>query len=249
MNVLRYFILLAYNGSPFHGWQIQPNAISVQEVLNNAISTLLGEKINLVGCGRTDTGVHAKQFVAHFDTEKQNLEADKLTVKLNAFLPKEIVISRIAKVSADAHARFDATERTYTYHIHFGKNPFAFDFHLLIHYSLNVDKMNEAANKLLDYTDFTSFSKKHTDTKSNDCKVTFARWEKDGDKLVFTITANRFLRNMVRSIVGTLLDVGKGKITISEFCKIIEAKNRCKAKVSVAANALFLEQIKYPYSF
>lgn len=249
MNVSRYFILLAYNGSIFHGWQIQPNAISVQELLNKAISTLLGEKINLVGCGRTDTGVHAKQFVAHFDTEKKNLDEDKLTVKLNAFLPKEVVIFRIAKVLADAHARFDATERTYTYHINLGKNPFAFHFHLLIHYPLNVDKMNEAASKLIDYTDFTSFSKVHTDTKNNNCKITFAQWKQDGDKLVFTITANRFLRNMVRSIVGTLLEVGKEKITVDKFCKIIEAKNRCEAKVSVAANALFLENITYPYLF
>lgn len=247
MELFRYFMVLEYNGSDFHGWQIQPNAITIQEILNHAISMLIKEKINIIGCGRTDTGVHAKKFVAHFDTQKNIENTKQLAFKLNAFLPKKIAILRIVPMPNNAHSRFDATKRTYKYYINTNKDPFDLNFSLQINYNLNIDKMNKAAEMLLKYTDFTSFSKKHTDTKTNNCEIYFAKWKQKNNKIIFTITANRFLRNMVRSIVGTLLEVGKEKITIQDFCEIIEAKNRCKAKLSVVAHALFLYDIEYPY--
>lgn len=244
----RYFIKLDYNGSVFHGWQIQPNATTVQEWINNALSKILRESINVVGCGRTDTGVHAKNFIAHFDSEKNNLNTlENLVYKLNRFLPKEIVIHNIIPVHSDAHARFDAISRTYKYYITKSKDPFLHMYHHKLNGQINVELMNQAAEKLFAYTDFTSFSKVDTDVKTNNCKIMNAEWEAKGEKLIFTIKADRFLRNMVRAIVGTLLDVGKEKISLDEFCSIIEAKDRGKAGSSAPGNALFLEEVNYDY--
>ncbi len=242
----RYFIYLAYNGTNFHGWQIQPNGISVQETLERAFSLLLGEAIAVTGAGRTDTGVHAKLMVAHFDVSQPVIDIQSLVGKLNSFLPKDIVIKKIELVPNDKHARFDAVSRTYEYHVCTTKNPFCYHFSYRLFESINFEVMNEAAERLHQYTDFTSFSKLHTDVKTNNCKIKFAEWkQKSDDEWVFTIEADRFLRNMVRAIVGTLLEVGKGKISVNDFCKIIENKNRCKAGSSVPANGLFLVDVKY----
>ncbi len=246
----RYFIKLDYNGSAFHGWQIQPNAITVQEWINNALSKILNEKINVVGCGRTDTGVHAHNFIAHFDSNKDKLHLENnLVYKLNRFVPKEIFIYKISKMNSEAHSRFDATSRTYKYYISKKKDPFLHMYTLLKKVKLDVEQMDEATKKLFNYTDFTSFSKVDTDTKTNNCKIMEAFWEDNEDQLIFTIKADRFLRNMVRAIVGTLLDIGKGKTSINDFCKIIETKDRSKAGSSAPAHALFFEDISYPYNF
>ncbi len=244
----RYFLELAYNGLRYHGWQIQPNAITVQQVLNDCISKMLRENINVVGCGRTDTGVHASYFVAHFDCTNENLDCDRFCHKLNRFLPKDIAVFSLQKVESEVHSRFSAKSRTYEYHIITQKSPFIFDYALLIPYELDFQKMNEAAATLFDYVDFTSFSKLHTDVKTNNCKVSFAKWEWKTDKWVFTIKADRFLRNMVRAIVGTLIEVGEGKLTVDGFKKIIEQKDRSKAGTSAPAHALYLMDIKYPES-
>jgi tRNA pseudouridine38-40 synthase len=245
---MRYFVELSYNGTPFSGWQRQPKQITVQEVLEDAFSLLLKNKIELTGCGRTDTGVHAKQYFAHFDCEKLLSDSfcDKLKHRLNAFLPKEIVIHKIFKVDDDFHARFSALERTYKYYVAISKNPFHLHSYR-VYEKLDVEAMNIAATLLLEHKDFTSFSKLHTDVNNNLCDVKVAFWEQQDELLVFTITANRFLRNMVRAIVGTLLLVGKGKISIEDFQNIIHQKNRCKAGVSVPAGALFLERVNYDY--
>jgi len=244
---MRYFLRLAYNGENYCGWQMQPNAVTVQETLNNALSLLLKENINLIGAGRTDTGVHAKEFYAHFDTEKQYTEEERnqLIDRLNSFLPQDIVIYAIFPVEDTFHARFDAGSRTYKYYVSTQKNPFNTRFTHRVFHSLDVEKMNDACEKLLMYTDFTSFSKVHTQTKTNDCRITHARWFVENDLLVFEITADRFLRNMVRAIVGTLLEVGSGKMTIEAFCHIIEQKDRSLAGVSVPAKALFLDGVGY----
>lgn len=240
----RYFINLSYDGARYHGWQIQPNGISVQEVLNKALSTLLREGIEVTGAGRTDAGVNASLMVAHFDCSKP--ANDNLAYKMNKFLPQDIAIHSIYQVNGEAHARFSATSRTYHYYIITEKSPFepyAYRYPL----PLNFDMMNEAAKTLFDYTDFTSFSKLHTDVKTNNCKVTRAEWKQVSDiKWEFTITADRFLRNMVRAIVGTLIDVGRGAITVEQFKEIIEKKDRCSAGSSVPGNALFLADITYP---
>lgn len=244
---MRYFIKLAFNGLPFVGWQIQPNGDSVQSVLQNALSLLVKESISLTGCGRTDSGVHASMFYAHFDIENSFTEEqwNQLTFKLNAFLPKEIVIYKIFKVSEDLHARFSAIDRTYKYYIDISKDPFRYQMAYRVFDSLDIEAMNLAANWLLQVQDFTSFSKLHTQVNNNNCTVTSAKWQMIDDQLVFEIRANRFLRNMVRAIVGTLLLVGKGSITIEQFKEIISAKNRSKAGISVPAHALFLEKIRY----
>lgn len=248
---MRYFIKLAYNGTSFFGWQRQPEQVSVQEVLENAVSLLLRSEIALTGCGRTDTGVHALQYFAHFDYEMTltEVERERLAFKLNAFLPREIVIFNIYAMPNDAHARFDAVARTYHYHIHLEKDPFAFHFSHRVHETLNVEQMNEAAGILLKTTDFTSFSKVNTQVNNFNCKVTEARWIAEGNRLRFEITADRFLRNMVRAIVGTLLDVGRGKMSLEDFCKSIERKNRSATGSSVPAHALFLENVRYPEKF
>jgi len=244
---MRYFLILDYNGAKFCGWQRQPNQDTVQERIERALSTLLRTNIEIVGAGRTDTGVHARNYVAHFDAEIDNLHTNTdFLYKLNCILPFDINIQRIAQVKPDAHARFDATKRTYKYYITTQKDVFRYP---LTHRAKNLDinKMNEAAAQLMNYTDFTSFSKLNTDVKTNNCTIYEAFWTESDGELTFTITANRFLRNMVRAIVGTLMEVGYGKINVSDFCQIIESKDRSKAGTSAPAQALFLEKIEYPY--
>jgi len=244
---MRYFVYLSYNGTNYHGWQVQPNGISVQEVLEKCVGVLLDENIAITGAGRTDTGVHAAQMVAHFDTEKTIENPTLFVGKLNNFLPKDIAIQKIVPVRADAHARFDALSRTYEYRITQQKNPFLTQLaYQYIHY-LDVPLMNEVANVLFNYIDFTSFSKLHTDVKTNNCKIMRAEWTKNDDMLVFTIQADRFLRNMVRAIVGTLLEVGKGNLSIEQFRDIIEQKNRCSAGNSAPAHGLYLVDVEYPF--
>ena len=243
----RYFIQLNYKGTHYHGWQIQPNAISIQEILNKAFSTILREDIEITGAGRTDTGVHALNYIAHFDSVVQNLHTDdKFLFKINGFLPKDISIIDIIHVSNEAHARFDATTRTYHYYIHQVKDPFLLETSYFMSQTLDIELMNQASKRLFEFEDFTSFSKLHTDVKTNNCKVIKAFWEVDAYKLKFTISADRFLRNMVRAIVGTLLEVGKKKITIDDFIAIIKNKNRSDAGISVPAQGLFLTKITYP---
>jgi len=244
---MRYFLKLAYNGENYFGWQIQPNAVTVQETLNQALSLLLKADINLTGAGRTDTGVHAREFYAHFDTDKQFSEAEQkqLIIRINSFLPLDIAVYDFYPVDDRFHARFDAVSRTYRYYIATEKNPFNTKFSCRVFHSLDIENMNHACEKLLQYTDFTSFSKVHTQTKTNDCHITQARWFYENGLLVFEITADRFLRNMVRAIVGTMLEVGKGKMSVAEFCNVIEQKDRSLAGVSVPAHALFLEKIAY----
>lgn len=243
----RYFIKLSYKGTNYHGWQIQPNAITIQEVLNKAFSTILRESIEITGAGRTDTGVHALNYVAHFDSEQERLTEDgKLLFKINGFLPKDIVVHSIEQVNNEAHARFDAISRTYNYYIHQKKDPFLLESSYFLNQNLDVDLMNKASKLLFDFTDFTSFSKLHTDVKTNNCNITEAFWIFEDHKLFFTITADRFLRNMVRAIVGTLIEIGKHKLSLEDFVKIINNKNRSEAGVSVPAHGLFLTNIKYP---
>lgn len=242
----RYFIYLSYDGTNYHGWQIQPNGISVQEVLMKALSTFLRKPIEVVGAGRTDAGVHARLMVAHFDFDAE-LDCATVVDKLNRLLPPDVAVHRVRRVKSDAHARFDATYRTYKYYITTCKDPFSRAFSWRIFQTLNFEKMNEAAQTLFDYIDFTSFSKLHTDVKTNNCKMMYARWEQIGEhNWVFTIQADRFLRNMVRAVVGTLVEVGKGKLTVEGFRKVIEEKNRCSAGTSVPGNALFLVDVGYP---
>ncbi|NOQ92636.1 MAG: tRNA pseudouridine(38-40) synthase TruA [Flavobacteriaceae bacterium] len=243
---MRYFIELSYNGKMYHGWQIQPNAKSVQEVLENALSLLLGEKIAVIGCGRTDAGVHTSQFFIHFDVSEK-IDAIKFQFKLNAFLPNDIAIHQILIVDNDAHARFDAVYRSYEYRISLGKNPFLVDTTLQVKSKyFDIEKMNKAAKILYEYENFKCFSRSKTDVKTYNCTITNAVWKKEGNLLIFYITANRFLRNMVRAIVGTLLEVGTGKIDLNDFRKIIENKDRTKAGASVKAQGLFLCKIVYP---
>jgi len=245
MSGCRYFIYLSYNGTAYHGWQIQPNGVSVQEVLEKSLSTLLRTETSVTGAGRTDAGVHARLMVAHFDTDI-GINVDDMVKKLNSILPFDIAIHKVIKVKNDAHARFDALSRTYEYHVVTGKNVFRRDFATRIQEPLDWDAMNNAAAMLLSFTDFTSFSKLHTDVKTHLCKITYAKWERSGDEWIFTITADRFLRNMVRAVVGTLFDVGKGKISLDDFKAIVDAKDRCKAGVSVPAQGLYLTDISYP---
>lgn len=241
---MRYFIYLSYDGARYHGWQIQPNGSSVQEVLGKALSTLLHESIEVTGAGRTDAGVNASLMVAHFDTE--HTADNQLAYRLNKFLPQDIAIHKIVPVKPEAHARFSATSRTYHYYVITAKSPFE-PYAYRFPQPLDFDKMNEAAKALFDYIDFTSFSKLHTDVKTNNCRIMAAQWEQVSPiKWKFTITADRFLRNMVRAIVGTLLDVGRGVLTLEQFREIIEKKDRCSAGMSVPGNALFLADITYP---
>lgn len=243
---MRYFIQFSYNGTAYHGWQIQPNALSVQEVLGQALQTILGISVELTGAGRTDTGVHAKQMFAHLNIE-HDIDPEKLVYKLNAFLPKDIAVAKFFPVPDQAHARFDAHKRTYEYHIHTQKNPFLTEFSWYYHQTLEVNLMNEAANLLLNYTDFQCFSKVNTDVATFDCKIYEAHWSLQQEKLVFTISADRFLRNMVRAIVGTLINVGLHKTSLAEFEQIIRSKNRSEAGFSVPAHGLYLTHIEYPY--
>lgn len=243
--MMRYFIELAYNGKKYHGWQTQPDTITVQGVLEKTLSILLREKVQVMGAGRTDAGVHAKQLFAHFDFDEIVAISD-LHFKLNSFLPKDISIQNIFQVNEDAHARFNAIEREYEYLITFKKNPFLEDFAYLIHQHPNIDLMNKAANVLLDYKDFQCFSRSKSDVKTYYCDVKKAFWKMENSQLVFTIKADRFLRNMVRAIVGTLLDIGFKKISLEDFHEIIKNKNRSKAGTSAPAKGLYLTRVVYP---
>jgi len=242
----RFFIYFSYKGTAYHGWQIQPNGISVQEVLTNALKTILRTDLELIGAGRTDTGVHAKLMVAHFDLECGLPTEINLVAKLNSFLPNDIAVYKIVEVKPNAHARFDAISRRYEYCIIINKDVFRNETAAKISNPLDFGLMNEAANALKEYTDFTSFSKLHTDVKTNNCIISRAEWKQHEEEWVFTIEANRFLRNMVRAIVGTLFEVGRHRMSVKEFCTVIEEKNRCKAGTSVPAHGLYLVDIKYP---
>lgn len=237
---------MSYNGKPFCGWQIQPNGRTVQQCIEEALATLLRRPVPIVGAGRTDAGVHARRMVAHFDSPQPISDLSFLAEKLNRLLPKEIAIDRIVPVRPDAHARFDATSRTYKYYLTSRKDPFNYEFVYKISGKLDFDAMNRACLILFDYKDFTSFSKLHTDVMTNNCRISRAGWEREGDVWVFTIQADRFLRNMVRAIVGTLLEVGRGKLTVEGFRNVIEAKDRGKAGTSVPGHALYLVDVTYP---
>ena len=241
----RFFIQIKYRGTNYHGWQLQPNANSVQAEINKALSTLFQEDINVTGAGRTDTGVHAQEFFAHFDTQ-QLFDLKKYCFKLNCMLPQDIACVELQKVPSDLHARFSASKRTYEYWITPQKNPFLMDGAYFFHHPLNVNAMNAAAQMLIRKADFSCFSKSNTDTFTNDCHITQASWELKNDLLVFTISSDRFLRNMVRAIVGTLLEVGLGKVEVTEMENIIASKDRSKAGSSVPAHGLYLTNIKYP---
>ena len=244
---MRYFITLSYDGTRYHGWQVQPNGPSVQEKLQWALSTILRqEDILVTGAGRTDAGVHARMMVAHFDVETMNFELQDLTYKLNRLLPQDIAIQKIEPVSDGMHARFSATSRTYHYYIHTVKDPFLRAYSCELHYPLDFQRMNEAAAILMTYDDFGAFCKAHADVKTTLCHITVAQWHQTSTtSWYFEITANRFLRNMVRAVVGTLIDVGRGRLSLDDFRKVIEGKRRTEAGESMPANALFLEEVKY----
>ncbi len=241
---MRYFIRLSYLGTNFHGWQIQPNATSVQEELNRTLSTILSEEISVVGAGRTDTGVHAKEMWAHFDT--QNSLPENLLHRANSFIGKDIALYDLVKVGDEAHARFDATERSYEYHFTTLKNPFLQDLAWYFPWPVDISRMQKASETLTQFEDFTSFSKTNTQTFTNLCDIKEARFEIKDDVFVFHITANRFLRNMVRAIVGTLVEIGQGKREVDEMRKIIEAKDRRLAGESAPAHGLYLTRVTYP---
>ena len=242
----RFFITLSYNGKNYVGWQIQPNGISVQQVLQDALSTILREQIEVVGAGRTDAGVHARKMVAHFDFSGEGFDKKEWIKKLNSFLPADISVHDITEVNADAHARFSAISRTYKYYLTTEKDPFLHDFNYRVFFQPDMDAMNAMCEILKEYEDFTSFSKLHTDVKTNICHIHEAYWQQQGANFVFTIKADRFLRNMVRAIVGTLLEVGRGKLDEHGFRRIIEAKNRSVAGNSAPGHALFLSDVAYP---
>ncbi len=247
----RYFIYLSYDGTRYHGWQIQPNGSSVQQVLQDALSTVLRRPLAVVGAGRTDAGVHARVMVAHFDWETvgdARLDTGQLTYKLNRLLPPDVGVYQVVPVRGDAHARFSALSRTYHYFVHTRKDPFSRAYSYRLFSEPDFEVMNRAAAFLPDYTDFTSFSKVNTDTKTNNCRVMTAEWRPSGAGgcWCFEIKADRFLRNMVRAVVGTLLEVGRGKMTVEEFCRVIERKDRCSAGESVPGHALFLMDVAYP---
>ncbi len=242
----RYFILLSYSGKNYVGWQIQPNGLSVQEVLQKAFSTILREDIDIVGAGRTDSGVHAERMFAHFDTQTELCDCVELVRKLNNFLPKDIAIQEIRRVVDDAHARFSAISRTYKYYITTKKDVFLHDIKYRIFFEPNIDEMNRMCEIFKEYEDFTSFSKLHTDVKTNICHIQDAYWEMQGDDLIFTIKANRFLRNMVRAIVGTMLEIGRGRMDEDGLRDIFAQKDRGKAGDSAPGHALFLYDVEYP---
>ncbi len=242
----RYFLEISYKGTNYHGWQTQPNAITIQACLDKALAIILKNTTETIGCGRTDTGVHSTQFFLHFDAK---IIADKVLFLsgLNALIPLDIAAHRLLEVDANAHARFDASSRTYEYHIYFKKNPFYQDFGFYLRDKPDIHLMNKGAKIIQQHTDFSCFSKSGTQVKTNLCKITDAYWEYVGDQLIFTITADRFLRNMVRAIVGTLLDIGRSHTTLEKLPAILESKNRSNAGSSVPACGLFLTKVTYPY--
>ncbi len=245
----RYFIKLAYDGTGFHGWQIQQNAHTVQAELEQKIGLMLKQPIAITGCGRTDTGVHASEYYAHFEVDDLRFAEKDFVFKLNRFLPNDIAVYDAFEVDTDMHARFSALSRTYKYYINQIKDPFTRQFSYYFNGALDIERMNTAAKLLLQFNDFTSFSKLHTQTATNLCSISEAAWKYfEPGKLVFTITADRFLRNMVRAIVGTLLEIGRGKMPPEAIADIIEAKNRSKACFSVSAKGLFLSEVKYPFT-
>ena len=242
----RYIIALAYKGTNFHGWQIQPNAKTIQEEIKIALKTLLRHKICLYGAGRTDSGVHSAFYIAHFDTKEKIENKSKFIASLNGILNNEIVIFDLLDADKSFNSRFDAISRTYKYYINNTKTPFFFDYSLYFRYKLDIDKMNKACTILKKYDDFKSFEKLHSDAKTSICKISEAIWTEKENQLIFTIKADRFLRNMVRSIVGTMIDIGRRKLTLDKFEAIIKAKERQKAGASAKAQGLFLTDIQYP---
>jgi tRNA pseudouridine38-40 synthase len=239
---------MAFNGAAYHGWQAQDNAATVQQAVEGALSVLFRNQVNVVGAGRTDTGVHSREYFAHFEIENEmsSAELQKIAFKLNGILPDDIVVHEVFAVAADLHARFSALSRTYKYYISPQRNPFAREYSWFYPGELDIDRMNEGAALLMKCTDFTSFAKVHSDTKTNNCAIAEAAWQYEDGMLVFTITADRFLRNMVRAIVGTLVELGAGKINLDDLQKIVESKNRSEAGYSVPAKGLFLTRIVYP---
>lgn len=249
IHLRRYFLEIAYKGTDYHGWQIQENAVTVQSVLQEKLQVLLKEEVSITGAGRTDTGVHARQIFAHFDTSRltETEKLDRLVYSLNAILPQDIAIKRIIEVHSDAHARFDAVERSYEYHLHFSKNPFLNGLSCYQKEIPEVERMNEAAALLLGKRDYSCFSKSHTQVYTNICDILSAQWVWREDKLVFCIKANRFLRNMVRAIVGTLLEIGFEAKPATHILDVIKSKDRSQAGTSVPAHGLYLCEVKYPY--
>ena len=244
-SVVRYFIHFAYDGTNYHGWQIQPDANSVQEELQKALSVLFRHDVEIVGAGRTDAGVHARQMVAHFEWDGQ-LDCQQTAYRLGRMLPRDIAIYRMEPVADDMHARFSAVRRTYHYYLHTERDPFCRQYSCELHYDLDFERMNEAGRILCTYEDFGAFCKSHSDVKTTLCKVSEAHWiQVDSTHWYFRISANRFLRNMVRAVVGTMIDVGRGRITLDDFRKIVEGKQRTQAGESMPAHALFLEEIEY----
>jgi tRNA pseudouridine38-40 synthase len=243
----RYFIFISYKGTSYHGWQAQPNSVTVQKILEDALSIILSEKISTVGAGRTDTGVHALLFCAHFDSISTDLTEDiNLIFRLNRFLPDDISVSSLKKVLPDANARYSAVSRTYKYNISRIKDPFFDNSSWFLFGNINIEEMNKACKLLFNYSDFTSFSRLHSNSKTNICKIYGASWKVEDKRLVFTIKADRFLRNMVRAIVGTMIEIGIGKMNLWEFEEIILARDRCRAGKSAPAKGLFLIDIEYP---
>lgn len=244
----RYFLVISYCGKGYVGWQIQPNGITIQEVLQDALSTILRQEINVVGAGRTDTGVHARKMFAHFDVSDQLDDCFELTRRLNSLLPKSISVHQIKEVAEDAHTRFSAISRTYKYYVTTKKDPFLSDYKYRVFFTPDIDKMNAMCEIFKEYEDFTSFSRLHSAAKTNICHVYEAYWEQNGGDYVFTIKANRFLRNMVRAIVGTMLRIGKGSIDEEGLRQIFDVKDRHSAGDSAPAHGLFLHDVEYPAS-
>ena len=242
----RYLLDISFDGTAYHGWQRQPNGMSVEERVTQGLSTLLRHEVSIVGAGRTDAGVHARQMPAHFDTE-ETFDCKQLAYKLNRILPRDIVVNDVSEVSTDLHARFSATSRTYHYYVHTHKSPFLRHYSCLITYPLDFQRMNEAAAILLQTNDFATFCKAGSDVKTTICRVSRAEWvyEADADRWLFVITADRFLRNMVRAVVGTLIEVGRGRMSIDDFQKAVDSRQRTRAGESMPANALFLWQVEY----
>ena len=242
---MRYFITLAYDGTNFHGWQIQPNGNSVQEELQKALTTLLRQPTPVVGAGRTDAGVHARKMVAHFYSDVA-IDCQQLAYRLNRMVPRSMAVYDVREVGDDMHARFSATKRTYHYYVHTRKDPFLRHYSCELHFDLDFERMNKAAAILMEYSDFGAFCKSHSDVKTTICRVMAAEWHQTSDKeWYFEISADRFLRNMVRAVVGTLVDVGRGRLTLDEFRNVIEGRKRTAAGESMPANALFLEEVEY----
>jgi len=242
---MRYFVWFSYDGTAYHGWQVQPNGVTVQSELQRCLSMLLRQPIEVVGAGRTDAGVHARQMAAHFDYEGP-YDMDNLAYKLDHALPRDISVDRVEPVSDDMHARFSAKRRTYHYYIHTHKSPFLWRYSCQLHYQLDFEAMNRAARVLMEYEDFGAFCKAGSDVKTTLCRVYAAEWHQTSEtEWYFKITANRFLRNMVRAVVGTLIEVGRGRMTMSEFRQVIEQGSRTGAGESMPANALFLERVEY----